>query len=409
MQLRSASNCLAIVLFLIPTAFAEEKTTPVHLVGHEDHELLARVQDLIDDWDPRKLVNPLAVTTRRQRLEDGRIQLEKQLLRPDLAEFIADVDAAEVLGKAFFWEMQAGSDFRRLQNGKFVGTACASCHFKHGADSRTRHAARIPYVAWKEYEIDEENHPLEFGEEQLPYDVATVATTDFSFNNRGAFGNLSLILGSAGVEPKYFERLENLPVGQMQPGDFSEASQPRSLAGYPNNCKPEWAMFRDGEQDFRQITARNSPSVINSVFSDRLFHDGRAESSFNGFSIFGDRDHRPVLFRGTLKRDKAGHLVIENDDYVYTDAVQVDVAIVKAALASQAVGPIVNEVEMSYLGRTFPNVACKLLDAHVLATQEVKSDDSLLGSWSNRIGRDAFQQNKGMTYRQLIKRAFRRD
>src|SRR6185437_15661954 len=46
----------------------------------------------------------------------------------ELANIIKDKNTAIALGKAFFWEMQFGSD------GK---TACASCHFNAGADSRT--------------------------------------------------------------------------------------------------------------------------------------------------------------------------------------------------------------------------------------------------------------------------------
>src|ERR1051326_4332451 len=46
----------------------------------------------------------------------------------ELANLIKDKNAAIALGKAFFWEMQFGSD------GK---TACATCHFNAGADSRT--------------------------------------------------------------------------------------------------------------------------------------------------------------------------------------------------------------------------------------------------------------------------------
>src|SRR3954464_12261094 len=43
--------------------------------------------------------------------------------------FIKDSTAATKLGKALFWDMQAGSDGR---------TACASCHFNAGADNRSR-------------------------------------------------------------------------------------------------------------------------------------------------------------------------------------------------------------------------------------------------------------------------------
>lgn len=103
---------------------AGDEVTPLHLVGHEDIALLDRVQDLIDDWDSRKLVNPVFETL-EVRMPDGSMAVRKVLKRPDLAEFIADVDAAEALGKAFFWDMQSGSDFRRLADGTtFVGTAC---------------------------------------------------------------------------------------------------------------------------------------------------------------------------------------------------------------------------------------------------------------------------------------------
>src|SRR5262245_5810920 len=44
---------------------------------------------------------------------------------PLVPDFVQDVGAAVRLGKALFWDMQAGSD----------GQACASCHFHAGADS----------------------------------------------------------------------------------------------------------------------------------------------------------------------------------------------------------------------------------------------------------------------------------
>lgn len=47
----------------------------------------------------------------------------------NLSEFVANRAVATALGKALFWDMQLGSD------GK---TACASCHFHAGADSRSR-------------------------------------------------------------------------------------------------------------------------------------------------------------------------------------------------------------------------------------------------------------------------------
>ena len=47
----------------------------------------------------------------------------------NLSEFVKDREAAIVLGKALFWDMQVGSDGM---------TACASCHFSSGmADNRS--------------------------------------------------------------------------------------------------------------------------------------------------------------------------------------------------------------------------------------------------------------------------------
>ncbi len=45
----------------------------------------------------------------------------------EINNLIADQNAAIALGKAFFWEMQFGSD---------GVTACATCHFTSGSDSR---------------------------------------------------------------------------------------------------------------------------------------------------------------------------------------------------------------------------------------------------------------------------------
>ncbi|MEY2806589.1 MAG: hypothetical protein RIR65_1006, partial [Planctomycetota bacterium] len=45
-----------------------------------------------------------------------------------MTKYVRDFDAAVRLGKAFFWDVQAGSD---------GATACASCHWNAGADART--------------------------------------------------------------------------------------------------------------------------------------------------------------------------------------------------------------------------------------------------------------------------------
>src|SRR5574342_530905 len=48
---------------------------------------------------------------------------------PNLSQFVKNKQAAIKLGKAFFWDMQAGSDGVQ---------ACGTCHFKAGADPRLK-------------------------------------------------------------------------------------------------------------------------------------------------------------------------------------------------------------------------------------------------------------------------------
>jgi cytochrome c peroxidase len=385
-------------------AAVETEQAAVHLVGHEDMALLARIQDVIDDWDPRRLENPyLGGIPEKQ--PDGSERLRLVVKRPDLLEFVADAEAAVALGKALFWDMQAGSDFgRRVVDGEVVyqGTACASCHYRSGADPRDRHTSRVAYVAWDRYRLDP-GHPAAADPANPREHLGEFVQRPFIPNGdvRTDVRDVSLVVGSQGVEPRVFDGLNvAAPPGRREwrselsnPRTPScEACGPAGLAAARATTLPEWMMFLEGQRPegrlVRQITGRNSPTIVNSVFADRLFHDGRAESTFNGFSIFGDHDPRTVLHR----RDGAGRVV------------PVRVAISHAALASQSVGPIVNDVEMSYLGRTFPDVADKLLDRPWLEHQEVSPTDSVLSrkAWFRPDGRR-------VTYRQLIKKAFRSD
>jgi len=394
---RFAAPVLVALIGLATCLAAEPERVPpnlaIHLVGHEDSALLLRIQDVIDDWDPRRLVNPL-VEVSQARDAGGQLVERRQLKRPDLAEFIADVDAAEALGKMFFWEMRAGSDFRRLADGTYVGTACASCHYRFGADARRRHVQRLPLVVWDRYQLEprpgETEAGLEFGEQQQAYHVEQSITREVPVAKLALHAPFSTILGSQGVVPAEFAKLNPPPAADSQGEWSSESATPWTSADQVD----EHSMFihrggdRGRDKPYRQITARNAPTVINSGFSDRLFHDGRAESTFNGFSIFGDADDREVIHRR---------------DLVSRRAIPVKIALTKAALASQSMGPIVNEVEMSYRGRTFPDLATKLLDAHPLAHQQVSATDSLLKPWLP----DWAGPRAGHTYRELIRRAFR--
>ena len=117
--------------------------------------------------------------------------------------------------------------------------------------------------------------------------------------------------------------------------------------------------------------------MINAVFNRQNFWDGRANDQFNGNDPFGNTDNQLG---------------------------QIGPTVTNSSLASQAVGPPNNNVEMSCGGRNFngPNsLAAKLLARRPLQFQFVHPQDSALGGLSRF-------PNPGLTktYSQLIADAF---
>src|SRR6266487_5558847 len=97
----------------------------------------------------------------------------------------------------------------------------------------------------------------------------------------------------------------------------------------------------------RRVTGRNTPPMIDAVFNRQNFWDGRANDNFNGNDPFGNTDNQLG---------------------------QIGPTVTNSSLASQAVGPPNNEVEMSCKGRPFngPNsLAAKLLARQPLRLQKV--------------------------------------
>src|SRR4029078_6525517 len=130
-------------------------------------------------------------------------------------------------------------------------------------------------------------------------------------NRSGLIRNLRQVAGSMGVVEKSFV--------DIQPGAPTDAS---------NVVSPASQFHVNGIQ-VRQVTGRNSPSVINAVYNVRNFWDGRASNIFTGATPFGDSDRR---LNALAYRD--GTLIQE--------AIRMD----NASLASQATGPALNAVEM---------------------------------------------------------------
>ncbi|MFN9625015.1 MAG: cytochrome c peroxidase [Planctomycetota bacterium] len=389
---------------------AREVEESAHLVGHENPLLMKRIEDALQEWDPRYLDSPYI---KRIYTDEGK---RFALRRPDLAEFVTDVDEAVALGKALFWDMQLGSDYgRKASDGNILGTACASCHYRFGADARDRNTQAMAYQAWDKFgvgrdidqiqnDLDEKQIPPKpFTQLSLPFEPEGEKPVDAKlFQGKGLGLFQHEMIGSQGIQKRLFNGFD---------WDGIEVFKP---VGRPDWGYLAYNMFGQDEKVTRQVTRRNSPSVINSVFNDRQFHDGRAESTFNGFSIFGDFDKRLVLKKAML--DPSGKLLSYHP---------VSVAIVNASLASQAVGPVVNDVEMSYTGRTFHDIAMRLLCAQPLASQTTDTADSLLRKYVRQeIVQvpdqaaccttlpglyDPSRPGEKLSYREWIKKAFRKE
>ncbi len=265
---------------------------------------------------------------------------------PELGSYVRDREALIALGKAFFWDMQAGSDGR---------TACATCHFHAGADHRAQNLLVDPI------QIFPVNRQLDM------YIFPFRWLADPGNRNSQVIRDISMRVGSAGVFRRRFM--------DIVPGEASEL-------GEDVLDRPEF--ISDGLQ-VRRVTARNTPTVINSVFNIRNFWDGRASRFFNGFTPSGGADVPGILFArsGVLERRQT--------------------RLNNASLSSQAAGPALDTIEMSYEGRTWPKLGKKMLSLAPLAIQRVASTDSVLGRMANAAGPGL---QDGISYLGLIQAAF---
>ena len=258
----------------------------------------------------------------------------------ELANIIKDKNATIALGKAFFWEMQFGSD------GK---TACATCHFNAGADSRTANQAdpglrRVDANGFPA--ADSNTFHAGFGPNH------SLSLSDFPLHTLTRDNNN--IVGSQGV---FRFNFNDVMLGQ---GTENETSV----------VDPVWSISdgNGGTVNVRRSTPRNAPPVINAVFNYRNFWDGRAQSTFNGVNPFG-------------AGDPSAHL-LQVDPNNPNATVDVTLRLSNSSLASQAVGPPGSDVEMSATGRPFVKMGKKMLTVTPLGLQQVAADDSVLGSFS---------------------------
>jgi cytochrome c peroxidase len=277
----------------------------------------------------------------------------------NLDKFVKDKPAAVRLGKALFWDMQLGSD---------GSTACASCHFHAGADDRARNTLAP-------------GPDLPFGEGGRPN--STVALGDFPFHR----------LQDPDDRTSPVTRDRNDVVGSQ--GIVSARFQEAAAGSAVERGRVErGGIFSRNARGVRQVTGRNAPSVINAVFNLANFWDGRAHPNFNGVNPFGILDHEArVLINGAAGLEPLN---------LTGDLATNPYALNNASLASQAVGPPLSDVEMSFAGRSWPDIGRKMLSLKPLVRQRVHPADSVLGG-----ALASAERGLETTYADMVRAAFR--
>jgi cytochrome c peroxidase len=274
---------------------------------------------------------------------------------------IVDKVSAIRLGKALFWDMNVGSD----------GVACATCHFHAGADHRTRNqlgpGGLHGMPAGKTYEKTASGAAGGVNYELKAADFPLFRHENPADRHSRVLYSTDDVVSSSGVSYARFQ------------------ADPRQDAEGRETCAPlPDDVFHLGGANVRRVSERNAPTVINAVFNYRVFWDGRANNLFNGATPYGARDPAAGVWEvreGKLSRVR---LRLEN-----------------AALASQAVAPPLSDKEMSCAGRTFPDLARKLLGRRPLDRQRVHAGDSVLAA-----DRDSSGVGLKSTYESLIRQSF---
>ncbi|MBL9153251.1 MAG: hypothetical protein JNK37_12230 [Verrucomicrobiales bacterium] len=305
---------------------------------------------------------------------------------------IQSMTAAIALGKAFFWDPRFSSDKK---------VACASCHFAAGTDQRTRGVVSLPAnmgvrIPWPQAQGAKEGRYLPYN--LSAQDLIPGSQDDGGPTTPGVFDPDSLVgypvrevIGSQGVRLREFK-------GLVQDGNtWSEKLVTPSLNAENGSLKPLLEQVHHLSTTHRQVTPRNAGTVINAVFNSRNFHDSRASNVFNGHNGWGRHIDTLVNRHIYVLRDKDNNLKKTHT----TTPIGEDAAyyLADAALASQAVEPLVSEVEMSANLRMLHHVARRMLDERILDGQTISPDDSSLAPYAD--------PTKRPTYRELIEKVFR--
>lgn len=287
---------------------------------------------------------------------------------PGLDEYVKDEKAAVLLGKALFWDMQAGSQ----------GQACGSCHYAAGADNRTKNQIS-PGLNHTDPAKREIFDPTQTGAGGPNY---TLVPNDFPFRvyadpddrDSEVLFDTDDVVSSQGVVGAVFDELYGGTYGDPRYSDRREG------------CELVNDIFHVGGVSTRRVEPRNTPTIINAIFNFRNFLDGRANNTFNGVDPFGRRN--------------VDARVLHFDPYTkYVSLKEVD--LINSSAASQAVGPPGSAFEMTCADKAFKDMGRKLLNLKPLGLQQVDRSDSVLGAHSS-------YPNDGLRnrYEDMIKDAF---
>ena len=366
---------------------------------------------------------------------------------------LADKTAAIALGKALFWDMQAGSDDVQ---------ACASCHFNAGADSRPANTLNPGQAGGdNNFEIGPQvagvTGPNRFlnpgtsgagfgGYHDGDFPFHKLANAD---NRVNIVADINDVAGSQGV---FAANMSGVKVDtHVSPGAIvstsggsGDAPSHRGSSGDDEGFtrSPEGRIGPDHHIPTRNVgtgphsgkgnggnalippgatTTSNSVETTTSVADDVFSYPDpdNASKRVNTRKVTGRNTPSAVnavfnfrnFWDGRAQnvcngnnpfgaRETKSHLVIA--DASSEQIGPAFVAMKNSALCSQALGPILSSVEMSADGRDFRQVGKKMLARRPLAKQMVDPADSILGAMSS-------SPDKGLkiTYSNLIQKAFR--
>ena len=181
-------------------------------------------------------------------------------------DYARDRDAAIVLGKALFWDMQVGSDGVQ---------SCGTCHFAAGIDTRTRNQVNPNHIgipADLTFQVAQPNEEVE--------------ASDFPLNPGGDVRGTNDVVSSMGVHfgvfgdiPAIATFVSNTSGVKVLPTDVRSG-----------NVDPIPGFAGASGNDFRRVEPRNTPTMIGAAFNFDNFWDGRARHDYNGGSVFGPAD-----------------------------------------------------------------------------------------------------------------------